>query len=44
MKALDVNDRKAEDSCDRGRHALESGPGGIRHLADGKPYYTGREN
>lgn len=27
-----------------GRHTLKSGPGGIRHLVDGKPYYTGKEN
>lgn len=31
-------------ACGCGRHTPESEPDGIRHLVDGKPYYTGREN
>lgn len=27
-----------------GRYTLESGLDGIHHFADGKPYYTGKEN
>lgn len=52
MKAPNVDNRYARSVYsaavgyvhDCGRYTLKSGPDGIRHLVDGKPYYTGREN
>ena len=42
--ARSVDRGSLEDSCDHGRHALRSGPGGIHHLVDGRPCYMGKDS
>nr|UVY19708.1 MAG: hypothetical protein [Bacteriophage sp.] len=42
--ARSVDRGSLEDPYDHGRHAPKSGLGGIHHLVDGKPHYTGKEN